>query len=412
MMSFSKRFSFLRWPLQPLSRHAAGVPAGTKLADHLGKAAYSVRLLRYWWAGQALAEEARKLGRPLVVVDLGCERGWLKHFTPPEAVGRWIGLDWNPREEARKVAGYDELIHANFDEPLPLESRSADAVVSLHVFEHLPRPGATLAEVSRLLREGGVFLGGAPTMPGFLAKIREWYFRRQLRQGKVRPGGHINCLSPSRWRRLASEVGLEVEFSVGSHLVRMTGGSLENFLPWVRANQLWGAFFPSLGSECYVRARREPAWSHTAVPLSTGASRPRLLWATAAVAACAVIIAGVLTVYGPSQRKAEKLDDWLSAHQTGPEHFMVLAADDIPSEVVARPDVSVLGSLDSAAARFAENHAARILVQRRQLEALAQSRFADELAVESRLMLAEADFYLLRPEDKPENSLRRYVERL
>ena len=306
MTSLSARFAFLKWPLLPLKSHVHGVPAGSKLAGHLAQAKYSVRLLRYWWAGQALAEEARRLGRPLRVVDLGCERGWLKHFTPPEAVAHWTGVDWHPRPEAREVAGYDELLHANADAGLPLPAQMADALVSLHVFEHLPRPGATLAEVSRVLKPGGIFLGGAPTMPGVLARWRERYLRRRLRRGELTPGGHITCLSPGRWRALAREVGLETEFAVGSHAVRMTGSWLENFRLWVRLNQLWGALFPALGSECYLRARREPTWDFAAQSLPVGDGRPRLLWAVAAGVALALLVGlGLFGVRALAESPAE-----------------------------------------------------------------------------------------------------------
>ncbi|MEY5010330.1 MAG: hypothetical protein RLZZ253_1469, partial [Verrucomicrobiota bacterium] len=75
--SLRHRFSFLRWPLFPLSKLVTGIQPKSKLGQHLAQAPYSIRLLRYWWAGQALAEEAERIGRPLRVLDLGCERGWL-----------------------------------------------------------------------------------------------------------------------------------------------------------------------------------------------------------------------------------------------------------------------------------------------------------------------------------------------
>ena len=79
-------------------------------------------MLRYWWVGQAIAEESRRQGRPLRVLDVGCERGWLKFFTPEGAVERWVGLDWDVRRECLENARYDEVIRANFDEVFPVES--------------------------------------------------------------------------------------------------------------------------------------------------------------------------------------------------------------------------------------------------------------------------------------------------
>jgi 2-polyprenyl-3-methyl-5-hydroxy-6-metoxy-1,4-benzoquinol methylase len=125
--------------------HTAADPS---LKEHLFGSAFSIRLLRYWWAGQAIAEESRRQGRALRVLDVGCERGWLKFFTPSEAVARWVGLDWDLRQECIDNARYDEVIRANFDEPLSFATGSMDVVVSNHVMEHLPRPGSTMAEMS------------------------------------------------------------------------------------------------------------------------------------------------------------------------------------------------------------------------------------------------------------------------
>lgn len=411
MSPLRHRFSFLRWPLRPLREHVCGVPPQSQLECHLGKAKYSVRLLRYWWAGQALAEEAQRLGRPLTVVDLGCERGWLKHFTPPGAVSRWIGVDWNPRTEATEVAGYDEVHHANMDAGIPLPSEVADAVTSLHVFEHLPRPGATLAEVSRLLRPEGVFLGGTPTMPHFLARLRERHFRRMFRRGSVKPGGHITCLSPARWRHLASEVGLDVEFAVGSHAVRITGGTLENFLPWVRLNQFWGALFPSLGSECYLRARRQPRWDFQPQSLPKGIQRPRLLWAAGALSALA-ILAGTSLHFAGATADTCDVTEWIASHQSGSDHFVVLDDDDVPAHLKSRTDVTHVASIDHMADHFLKNRNAHILVEKSDIASVAQSHLAGDLAVDSRLAMNGADFYLLRHENATASSLQHYLPEL
>lgn len=416
---FQRRFPFLSWPLQPLREMVPPVPAGSLLDKHLGQAAYSVRLLRYWWAGQALAEEAARLGRPLVVVDLGCERGWLKFFTPAGAVARWIGLDWNPRDDARK-AGYDEVLHANFDEALPVASGEADAVVSLHVFEHLPRPAATLTEVARLLRPGGIFLGGAPTMPDWLARQRERYFRKKLEAGELVPGGHITVLSPDRWKNLAHDTGLEIEFATGSHAIRMTGSGLENSRLWVRLNQLWGGLFPSLGSECYLRARRRQPWVERAIPLPKGGGRPRLAWAAAAltllgtagwlVSQCWPIarpsVAGEVPVRPPCE-----VDRWLEAHQDGQTVFFVVEDPDIPAEVLARGDVQMIRTPEEALVRLRESSHGHLLVESSDLLPPDQELGRlGSLGIDSRLASGRGNFFLLRTREAGDGSLHHYLK--
>jgi SAM-dependent methyltransferase len=165
-------------------------------------------------------------------------------------------VDWKLETKLLQQLGYDEVLQCNFEHPLPLEVKSADVVSSLHVFEHLPRPAYSLTQIAPVLAPGGCLLAGTPTMPNLLANWRQAYFRKRLAEGQLMRGGHINSLSPGRWETLLHDSGLEAEFITGSHLVRHTGNPLEDSRLWVRFNQLWGALFPSLGSESCLLARR------------------------------------------------------------------------------------------------------------------------------------------------------------
>jgi SAM-dependent methyltransferase len=122
--------------------------------------------------------------------------------------------------------------------------------------EHVSCPAFTLAELTRILRPGGVLLAGSPVAPKWLAQGREWWFRRELRQEKRRPGDHIHCFWPGRWSELVRAEGLEMELLTGAYLLRRAGNQLENTQWWLRLNQLWGALFPSLGGEVYLMARK------------------------------------------------------------------------------------------------------------------------------------------------------------
>ncbi len=96
---------------------------------------------------QLLGEHAEKFRG--TVVDLGCGdapyRDWVL-----ERAEKYIGVDWgeSPHEIQAEVV-------ANLNEPLPLESDSADTVFSVSVLEHLSQPRIMLAEAHRILRPGG-----------------------------------------------------------------------------------------------------------------------------------------------------------------------------------------------------------------------------------------------------------------
>lgn len=396
------RFSFLSFPLHPFTETLAKLPAqsATRLKQHLENAAFSMRLVRYWWAGQALARESRRQGRPLQVVDVGCERGWLKHFTPDGVVDRWIGLDWNPRDEVHKLAGYDEVHHANFDETLPLPSGLADAVVSLHVFEHLPRPGATIAEISRLLKPGGIFLGGSPTMPHWLARLRESYFRRRLHQGRLAHGGHITVLSPSRWQNLALDAGLTPEFVTGSHLIRSTGSRLENYRWWLRLNQFWGGLFPALGSEVYMQARRTPAWVSSSDKLSSHDPHWRPLWLGLGAAVFALLITGaaMLVADHGQDTRPQSLAAWLDAHQNGSDIFVV-ADSTLHDMISGRQDTRHASSHQDLVEFMHKHPGAHVLLSMAAALELIQSGEPALWKVDSRLDLDHHDYLLLRMSD-------------
>lgn len=386
---------FLGYELKPFGEIRPAGLERSELSKHLKRARFSVRLLRYWWAGQALKKESERLGRPLIVVDLGCERGWLKHFTPEGAVERWIGLDWNIRDEIREVARYDDLRQANFDEALPLDSGCADALVSLHVFEHLPRPGATMSEVSRLLRPGGIFLGAAPTMPDWIGRLRERYFRRRLAAGEIVEGGHITVLSPKRWRGLAQDCGLQVEFATGSHFARLTGSPVESLRLWIRLNQIWGALFPSLGSECCVQARRATAWTTEAQQLSPDDPHWRRLWIGLGVAGATAC--GALSWSLVNARQADDRSQfiaWMDAHQTGVDKFVVkLPWIDLCDARNDATCVRNIGELLAAADRFPDAH---FLLPLATAFRLADSPVDEGWRVDSRLELRGDDYVMLR----------------
>jgi len=403
-MKFSlKRFPFLNYPLDPLAHVGQRIPANakTRLHAHLREARYSIRLLRYWWAGQALKAESERLGRPLCVVDLGCERGWLKHFTPKGAVSKWIGLDWNPQPEVRNLAQYNEVHHANFDEHLPVESAIADAVVSLHVFEHLLRPGSTMAEVSRVLKPGGIFLAGAPTMPHWLAKRREKHFRRLLQQGKLAAGGHITVLSPDRWKSLAADAGMQVEFATGSHAIRRTGSVLENSRLWVRLNQLWGGLFPSLGSECYTMARRDETRIAQSDRLGPEDPHRRSLWITVAATASAIMLGlGTWGILHAEQHDERQVSKWLDAHQSGSDKFIL--HDKALGELCdQRTDVHCTDSLQDLVKVSIKSPDAHILVSIPTAHKLIGRKAIEKYwRIDSRLDLNGTDYLLLRRRDE------------
>lgn len=94
------------------------------------------------------------------VLDIGCRFGALTqaYAAGNEVVG--MDVDRNALAEAAKLG--IETCWADVEEPLPFEDGSFDVVVAGEILEHLRDPRSVVAEVGRVLRPGGSFVGSVP----------------------------------------------------------------------------------------------------------------------------------------------------------------------------------------------------------------------------------------------------------
>jgi SAM-dependent methyltransferase len=252
---FRRRFLFLCWPATALSEQASLWKSENISNPADMSSNFPLRMMRYWFVSNALQDESKRLGGALTVIDVGCGKGIMRKYAGNSISARWVGLDFKVDRVNLTTAGYDELYASDFDQPLPVPDASADVVVCLHVLEHVSDPTFTLSELKRILRPGGLLLAGSPVAPRWIALARQWWLRRELRQGKRVLGQHINCFWPGRWAAMVRAEGIQVELLTGAYLLRWAGNPLENTQWWLRLNQLWGGLFPALGGEVYLMAR-------------------------------------------------------------------------------------------------------------------------------------------------------------
>lgn len=238
----------------------------TRALDHLQwplggiagqRTRYSIRLLRYWFARSLLERLHLRLGRPLRILEVGVGGAELREFVgSPSWIERWDGLDVNA--PSGKRARYDDFVETDVEGPLYF-ARTYDAVVLSHVLEHLLKPEAAMARLLDAVVEGGVMIGGSPTMPTILAVPREAWLRRKNKSVRVTEHRHLSVITPKRVSRFARDHALEAELITGTFFLRWSGFFLENFSSWIRANLAWGAVFPALGGELYFSLRKSVA---------------------------------------------------------------------------------------------------------------------------------------------------------
>lgn len=151
------------------------------LTSYLAQTSLAHALFR---GAEALALGTPSLSPPLL--DLGCGSG---EFAALALVGRVdVGLDLCGRRlaAARTTGKYARLVQADARR-VPLSDRSFATIFSLSALEHFAEPDAVLAEVRRLLRPGGTFLGTL-----VLADLREHLFYTRLFRA-------LGLHAPARW---------------------------------------------------------------------------------------------------------------------------------------------------------------------------------------------------------------------
>jgi SAM-dependent methyltransferase len=133
-----------------------------QLDERYGEYHRSARSSGFVFGGDERAQLFRRLvgGPGRRVLDLGCRWGSLTraYLEGNEVVG--VDVDREALAEAAKVG--IETRWADVEEPLPFEDASFDVVVAGELIEHLRDTERFVAEVRRVLRPGGTFVGSVP----------------------------------------------------------------------------------------------------------------------------------------------------------------------------------------------------------------------------------------------------------
>lgn len=247
------------WSLQPFSV-VARMRATYFQAKGQAITRYPVRFLRYWYMRHLLEAHAARLGRPIAVLEIGVDKGQQLTFMDaphgralPDIASRWDAVDIAADASTLRSLGYSDYIQMNLEGgTVPPLTRRYDAMVFLHVLEHLHSPEACLKAFLPFLAGNGVLIGGAPTMPKVVADLG---YEKRL-ASRARPYGHVSVLSPERIELFAKRERLTLALMAGAFFMRLNGRVIENSKLWLRLNLAFGTLFPSLGSEVYFALER------------------------------------------------------------------------------------------------------------------------------------------------------------
>jgi SAM-dependent methyltransferase len=230
-----------------------GIPAELKNIH------YPIRLVRYWYMYHFLREETARQGRPLDVCEIGVDVGQMLGFMHAVAqhggekveVASWDAVDALIRKDILEHVGYTHFYEVDLESAEFKLDQQYDAMILLHVLEHLFEPEVLVGKIAPHLKPGGMMIGGFPSVPNGMVESREQEIRP-----KARKYGHVSVFSPQRVREMAAANDLEVEFLSGAFFMRKKGFFLENFKWWLRFNLWFGALFPSWPGEIYWILRK------------------------------------------------------------------------------------------------------------------------------------------------------------
>ncbi len=148
------------------------------------------------------------------VLDLGCRTGALTRYyaSGNDVVG--VDVDRDALARAHERLGI-ETVWADTEDELPFPDASFDVVVMGEILEHLADPRAAVANVRRVLRPGGRFVGSVPN--AFRLKSRVAYARG--RYPADWDPTHLQLFTPAALRDLLRAfAGVEIRFAIGRYL--------------------------------------------------------------------------------------------------------------------------------------------------------------------------------------------------
>jgi 2-polyprenyl-3-methyl-5-hydroxy-6-metoxy-1,4-benzoquinol methylase len=147
----------------------------------------------------------KRYGNGTHLLDIGCGEGFfLFNASKAGYTTKGVELSQDAAAYARREFGLD--VEGKPFEKMQLPENYFDVVTIWQVLEHLPYPLATLKEIHRILKPGGLLATSTPDIEGIMAKIfrRKWWNLRSL---------HINQFTAKTLTDMLNRAGFRNVFS-------------------------------------------------------------------------------------------------------------------------------------------------------------------------------------------------------
>jgi ubiquinone/menaquinone biosynthesis C-methylase UbiE len=162
------------------------------------------RCSQYWWSNRYYALLARRHGPPHGrVLEIGCGMGHLLAWLTDRY--HVFGSDINPwaLSQAKRNVPQGQFMLLSAEEVCAFPEAVFDVVIAKHVVEHLRHPEQTIAEMSRVMKAGGLLILATPNLssPMRTRKKSNWI-------GYKDPT-HVSLKSPEEWLASLRQFGLQ-----------------------------------------------------------------------------------------------------------------------------------------------------------------------------------------------------------
>lgn len=152
---------------------------------------------QYWWSNRFYAPRGGRL------LEIGSGLGHL--VGQLEEAFETYGMDLNHwAVERSKTVVKKSALHTASAQELPFRNDSFNVVIIKHIVEHLPEPEKAVAEIGRVIAQGGVLILATPNLDSLL---KPWKGDKWI--GYQDPT-HISLKRPAEWLALIREAGFAV----------------------------------------------------------------------------------------------------------------------------------------------------------------------------------------------------------
>jgi SAM-dependent methyltransferase len=205
----SKNPTTVDWERKDLGFNASS----TVLSTYFAHAPLAHAVFR---GAEALALSVYPLQRP--VLDLGCGAGEFASHAVSGVVDVGLDICGNQLVNAERTRKYARMVQADA-RCLPLSGETFGTVLSVSALEHFADPETVLAEVHRVLRPGGTFVGTVVLADLhehlFYPRLLRWLGLRQLARwyeaAQDRWFNHRTLLTKEDWETLFARHGLRLQ---------------------------------------------------------------------------------------------------------------------------------------------------------------------------------------------------------